>query len=410
MQQLSDGSHTILIRYGTKRRRRIRIDTHDPAEAARRVTALKKLGKEIGLAKLDDPDVGASLLELAGKGHVADARAALKASIAAGPKLKKGEKRGPGPIITMNDLADAWISGRLARQYPDHVRTKKTADHDGYRWNYLAKSVGHVLVKRFVLADAEAAMRVLPPCCQTRTTRRGYAQILSRLMQLATYPLKLIPSTPLPRGFLPKLNAKKAKAWLYPAEDSKLLACKKVPLDWRVFYGVLAREGMRSGELTSLQRRDIDFVRGAIKLDKNKTDDPRAWAANPSVLAALRRFMGEEGDPNDYPFLHLFTSSMARYFRRHLELAKIDRPELFEKSRTRMQIRIHDLRATFITISLANGKSETWVADRTGHRSSNQINGYRRAARTAEELGLGELAPLDKAIAWPDDNESEVAE
>jgi hypothetical protein len=63
-----------------------------------------------------------------------------------------------------------------------------------------------------------------------------------------------------------------------------------------------------------------------------------------------------------------------------------------------LPIRVHDLRATFITINLANGKTETWIADRTGHRSSDEINGYRRQARTAAELGLGELAPLDVAI------------
>ena len=38
------------------------------------------------------------------------------------------------------------------------------------------------------------------------------------------------------------------------------------------------------------------------------------------------------------------------------------------------------------------------VQDRTGHTSSSMINLYRRTARTAAELGLGELLPLDVAI------------
>jgi hypothetical protein len=61
---------------------------------------------------------------------------------------------------------------------------------------------------------------------------------------------------------------------------------------------------------------------------------------------------------------------------------------------------VHDLRGTLVTLSLANGKSETWVADRTGHTSSQMINRYRRAARSAQELELGELHPLDVAIEW----------
>ena len=52
----------------------------------------------------------------------------------------------------------------------------------------------------------------------------------------------------------------------------------------------------------------------------------------------------------------------------------------------------------FITIALANGRSETWVTDRTGHESSNQINGYHQQARAAAELSLGQWTPLDVAI------------
>jgi hypothetical protein len=59
---------------------------------------------------------------------------------------------------------------------------------------------------------------------------------------------------------------------------------------------------------------------------------------------------------------------------------------------------VHDLRATFVTLALAVGRSEAWVADRIGHRSSVMINRYRRAARTAQELGLGELLPLAEAL------------
>jgi integrase len=61
-------------------------------------------------------------------------------------------------------------------------------------------------------------------------------------------------------------------------------------------------------------------------------------------------------------------------------------------------LRAHDLRATFVTISLAQGKSETWVTDRTGHKSSIMLYRYKRAARTHAEAELGALAPLHEAI------------
>jgi len=89
---------------------------------------------------------------------------------------------------------------------------------------------------------------------------------------------------------------------------------------------------------------------------------------------------------------------LAEVLREILKAAEVTREALFESSDKRHPVRAHDLRATFITVSLANGRSETWVADRTGHRSSQMINRYRRAARTLAELGLGQLTPLDQAI------------
>ena len=74
------------------------------------------------------------------------------------------------------------------------------------------------------------------------------------------------------------------------------------------------------------------------------------------------------------------------------------RAQLFERSDKRRPVRAHDTRSGFITIALACGRTEAWVQDRTGHKSSNQINGYRRQARTAAELGLGDWTPLDVAI------------
>jgi hypothetical protein len=91
-------------------------------------------------------------------------------------------------------------------------------------------------------------------------------------------------------------------------------------------------------------------------------------------------------------------AKLADTFRAHLKLAKVTRPELFKTTTARKQLTIHDLRGTFVTLALANGKTETWIMDRTGHKTSGMANRYRRAARSANELGLGELLPLDEAI------------
>jgi hypothetical protein len=89
---------------------------------------------------------------------------------------------------------------------------------------------------------------------------------------------------------------------------------------------------------------------------------------------------------------------LAERFRAHLNLAGVRREELFHRSANRSPIRIHDLRATFVTLALANGRTEAWVCDRTGHRSSQMVNRYRRAARSASELNLGTLASMFRTI------------
>jgi integrase len=222
--------------------------------------------------------------------------------------------------------------------------------------------------------------------------------VIGRLLALAVYPLELIPVSPLPRGFLPKVTRTKATAWLYPADDAALMACERVPLARRVLYGFLAREGLRCDEALNLTWTDLDLARGVVRLDENKTNDPRAWALSPGVAEALERWRKHVSGALVFTVDN--EARLAELFRADLVRAQVDRPELFVRSPTRRPIRAHDLRATFVTLSLANGKTETWVMDRTGHRSSTMINAYRRAARHAAELGLGELAPLDRALVW----------
>ncbi|HZO16918.1 MAG TPA: tyrosine-type recombinase/integrase, partial [Polyangiaceae bacterium] len=266
----------------------------------------------------------------------------------------------------------------------------------------------------------DKVMSKLPPELSA-ASRRQIAQLMHRVLGLGVFPLRLREANPLPRGWLPKPTNGKAKSWLYPEEEAQLLRCTRVPLGHRVAYGVLAREGMRKSELLALTWDDVDLKRGAVSLDENKTDDPRTWALGDDVVAALHAWRDLCGKPEHGPvFTELDGTQLIlradgddddrertkgepyrpprRGLRAHLKLAGVDRAQLFERSAARQPVRLHDLRATFVTLALATGRSETWVADRTGHRSSQMINKYRRAARTAAELDLGWFKPMHQFI------------
>ena len=116
----------------------------------------------------------------------------------------------------------------------------------------------------------------LPPEAKRPGTRRHYAQTIARVVALAVYPLRLIKLNPLPKGFMPKVGKAPAFSYLYPTEDAALLESPKVPLAYRMLWGFLAREGCRVSEAIQLRvELDVDLVRGAVKLDVNKTDDAR---------------------------------------------------------------------------------------------------------------------------------------
>jgi integrase len=313
--------------------------------------------------------------------------------------------------LTVQELADLWTTGKLAEEYPDHVRSKRSSDADARMLGWLSKvrmvdgtTFGDREVANVTLDDCDHVMRGLPKTAESPASRRQYAQALRKLLVYAVYPLRLRETLPIPKGWLPKTRSDKAKAWIYPSEDLALMQCREVPLVRRLFYGLLVREGLRVTEALALTWADLDLERGVLRLDANKTDDPRSWALGEDVARALalwKKLRGKKAQkvPRVFPKALIGERwPLARALREGLTLAGVTRPELTIEKEGRRVLRAHDLRGSFVTLALAAGRTEAWVTDRTGHRSSQMIYLYKRAARTAAELGLGWLAPLDQAI------------
>ena len=385
------------------KRRRIELLTCKPEDERKAVERTELLARLAG--RLDGAGYAGIAPSFLERAAACDGRA-LDDVVEAAERLCSGQASGPLPALeTFRTFGERWTSGELHRRWPDRVRAKKNSDDDRERLRaYVYPMIGDVPLSDLTVAHADAVMSALP-LKLAAATRRHVAQVMNRVLNLAAYPARVIEKNPLPRGFLPRLGKRKAQSFLYPDEDARLLASIAVPLRHRLFYGFLAREGMRRGEAGALTWEDIDLERGALRLDENKTDDPRTWALDAGVVRALRAFR-ERSDSSDTDRVFVDSEgrcidadpNIVRAFREHLRAAGIERAELFERSERRTPIRIHDLRATFVTVSLANGKTETFVADRTGHRSSVMINRYRRGARKVTELGLGDLKPLDEAI------------
>jgi integrase len=409
LERTTDGFHRTRLRYGKGLRGRFLITLHDEAAAEKRAVRMREMAEM--LARAGHSARAPIVLEEAGKAPTekdfSDAE-----RIVHGLCAGKGEAKARKAESTFQALADRWTSGALAREYPDHVGKKKTADLDEARLEWICATTiapgltfGALPLSAVTLDHAQAVMANLPKTTKRPATRRQYAQLLHRVLELAVFPCRLLETNPLPKGFMPKTGKSPAFPYLYPAEEVALMGRTALPLGRRLLWGVLSREGCRTSEACALQLGlDVDLELGAVRLDKNKTDDARAWAMDPAVVRALQAYVKARGaGRGDYLFVDdagqpFDTEKLAEQLRDDLMAAGVDRHELLHDGENTRKLRAHDLRGTFVTLGLANGKTETWISDRTGHGSSVMINRYRRSARTAAELGLGPLLPLDRAV------------
>ena len=379
------------------------VAPHDEGAARERQAKMATMAERLRRAGHEGND----LVKLPEVAATAKTPRALEAALGAADVLCAGtsEPISEAARVTVEAFGKDWTSGKLRERWPDHVREKRSSHHDERILRmYVVPVIGGERVASLTLDMMERVMERLPAHLSS-ASRRHVAQVLHRLAALAVYPGRPLRENPIPRGWLPRVRSR-VSPHLYPREEAQLLGCTGVDLLRRLFYGVLAREGLRKSEAGSLCWRDVDLERGAVRLDVNKTSDPRAWALRPDVAAALRKWkvhFRPEASDDDHVFAYddgplLNTEPLPGMIKDDLRLAKVTRPELYEDTTVRKPVCVHSLRASFVTEAKANGRTESWIADRTGHRSSIMINRYNRVARTWAELGLGTYTALDQAL------------
>lgn len=352
------------------------------------------------------------LLDRAGQGSLRErfARELAEAPAEAVPTIERLARKlargayAPAPsreILTVQQFAERWTSGRLAAEHPGVVRLRiNAAKETAVLRKHVLPSIGELPLPAVRVEDIEAmaaSITSLRPSSKRETLR-----LTRTLFSLAVWPGKQIAQNPVPARLCALVVDRRALAWLRPAEVAALLASGAVPLDRRLLWGVMVHEGLRASEALGLRWSHLDLDRGVVTLPHHKTartSGARSWALAGGTAAALRRWQAETG--GEGAVWHVEPKGLAERLRADLLAAGVDRAELHQTTETARALRAHDLRGTFVTLALAAGRSEAWVMDRTGHTSSAMLGRYRRAARMAAELDLGALGPLDEALWGP---------
>lgn len=318
------------------------------------------------------------------------------------PEAVAAEGRAP----TFRQVAEDWTSGRLAERFPEAVpaKTEEGRESDRAMLRVFYPALGDLPLPAITEEDTDRA-RALIPASLHPETRANYLQKLHQIFGFAAGPMRLIERSPI--RVVKRVRPKRTVFWfLYPDEDAKLLACTRIPLAYRILYGFLTRNGTRISETLRLTRDHLDLDRGKIHLEAEwtKTGNARFWDLSTDVRSALSTWL-EIDDVKSSRVFHgersptLNRNTVLRRFQQDLEWAGIERPELRVSTPGSRRLRLHDLRASFVTLALRQGRPLPWIMDRSGHENIQTIEKYRRLVRHADEAGLPQwFSGLDQAI------------
>jgi integrase len=324
--------------------------------------------------------------------------------------------------VTFRQVVDRWTSGDLARLYPDDVKKKRSWRHDRYRLAHVPAELLDFPIAHWTTETYKRAMAALPATLG-QTSRRHVAQVIHRVCELAIHPLGLLKTNPVPR--LPMKGAQKLAATVLPRHVSAVAKTRTIDLGERVTIAFLAENGWRPSQalgrdevvlegqvdeaIPALTWQDLNFERAVAFLRRTKTTAAVEVELDDETVAALRAWkkLSPRSKPTDRVFVRMNGepiegSEIAEVFRSGLNAAGIKHetdPELFPEGADlahREMVCAYDLRALFVTASLAQGRTPDWIMRHTLHVTLAMLETYRRKATHFAKHGP--IVPAVRAI------------
>lgn len=172
--------------------------------------------------------------------------------------------------ITFKELADEWLSLQEVSQElkPSSLLKMKSCKERSYNaiGNILVSKLSYRKIQAFISSLAKNGMNQKTGGGLSEKTQKHYLTFISDIMLYAKK-CGYIDSNPC-RDITFTKSVKKEKE-VYSLDEAKALLAaidKKAPLNYRLFFNLLAYSGMRRGEALGLEYKDINFETSVLTI------------------------------------------------------------------------------------------------------------------------------------------------
>lgn len=276
----------------------------------------------------------------------------------------------------------------LRRHLADYLATRRALGYELRRQEkLLGQLVDHLERRGAETISTELALEwaTLPG-----GTRAWHALRLGAARGFAHYLQPLDPSCEVPPAALLPRRSDRAAPFIYSEgevvalmEATRALRTPHRRSTYRTLIGLLAATGMRVGEAIALDRGDIGWGAGVLRVRGAKFGKSRELALDPSAVGALRRYVNRADRPRSEEDALLVSWSGTRllYTCVHRTFGRLLAEAGIEPRSERCRPRPHDLRHTFAVRTILDG-----------HRAGADGEVGRRLALLATYLGHADPA------------------
>ncbi len=312
-----------------------------------------------------------------GKARKRAERAALDFLDRISADKQRGSEVDPNARARFREVAETWLATK-------HGRPKTLAGYRSLLDKHILSRFGDLPVNRVRTSDVRAWLKELDDAGAAANTIRNAFRVLKPVLDIAVEDgyLATNPASRIKANQLPRSSAPHPEMLFLNAEEVQRLARAADALYPEQRYGVLiefaAWTGLRSGEIAGLRMRNLDLLRGVVRVRESLSEvggqlhavAPKTYAARdvqllPPQVPRLRAYIAGQPakGPNDYVFTEPDGSQL-----RHVGWFYSN---VFRKAVTRAgldpALRFHDLRHTCAALLIADAWHPSAISKRLGH-------------------------------------------